>query len=122
MSLKMREDMQIEAKTTIAPDVLVTIAKLNTLSVEGVSRLAAFPGSMDRLFKKSMPDGVRIMVENDTVYVDIFVILSGDHNARDVSRNIQNRVVRAISEMVGMEVGRVNIHIEDLDFNQEVLS
>jgi uncharacterized alkaline shock family protein YloU len=36
---------------------------------------------------------------------------------RDVSREIQSRVSRAISEMIGMDVGGVTIHIMDIDFN-----
>jgi uncharacterized alkaline shock family protein YloU len=38
---------------------------------------------------------------------------------REVSHNIQYEVARAISEMVGMPVGRVNIHIEDIDYPVE---
>jgi uncharacterized alkaline shock family protein YloU len=53
------------------------------------------------------------------VYADIYVILKNDVNVRDVSHNIQHEVSRAISEMVGMTVGRVNIHIEDIDYPME---
>jgi uncharacterized alkaline shock family protein YloU len=112
--------MRTTDKTTIAPDVLVTIAKLNAMSVEGVSRLTTSPASVDRLFKKGMTDSVRITVDDNTVNADIFVIVSGDYNAREVSRNIQVQVSRAISEMVGMDVGRVDVHIEDFEFNKEV--
>jgi uncharacterized alkaline shock family protein YloU len=60
-----------------------------------------------------------IEIEDDIVYVDIYVILKNEVNVRDVSHNIQHEVSRAISEMVGMSVGRVNIHIEDIDYPQE---
>jgi uncharacterized alkaline shock family protein YloU len=43
-------------------------------------------------------------------------VLKNDTNIREVSRNIQHDVTRAISEMVGMDVGYVNIHIEDIDY------
>jgi len=46
------------------------------------------------------------------------VILKNDVNVREVSRMIQQEVNRAISEMVGMQVGRVNVHIEDIDYPQ----
>ncbi len=105
-------------KTTIAPDVLVTIARLTTLSVEGVSSLAVAPGEVNRFFRRSPTNqGVRIMVENNTVNADLYVILKRDVNVRDVCRSIQYQVSRAISEMVGMEVGKVNVHVEDIDFN-----
>lgn len=103
-------------KTTIAPDVLVTIARLTTLSVAGVSHLSVGPGEVNRLFKKGDQQGVRINVENNTVNADLYVVMKHDVNVRDVARNIQSQVARAISEMVGMEVGKVNVHIEDIDY------
>jgi len=36
---------------------------------------------------------------------------------REVSHAIQARISRAISEMVGMEVGKVNIHVEDINYS-----
>lgn len=106
-------------KTTIAPDVLVTIARLTTLSVAGVSHLAIGPSEVNRIFKKGDQQGVRINVENNTVNADLYVVMKRDVNVRDVARNIQGQVARAISEMVGMEVGKVNVHIEDIDYQLE---
>ena len=108
-----------EGKTTIAPDVLTSIARLTTLQVEGVSRLCLEPAGVSRLFRRGFRDGIRIEVEDDTVYVDVNVILKNDVNIREVSRNIQGQIARALSEMVGMRVGQVNIHIEDIDYSGE---
>jgi uncharacterized alkaline shock family protein YloU len=107
-----------QGKTTIAPDVLSTITRLTALSIPGVYRLGIASRDMNRLFKSVSNEGVHIMVDNNVVYVDIYVILKSDVNVRDVSRAIQNKVSRAISEMVGMEVGKVNIHVEDIYFDQ----
>lgn len=104
-------------KTTIAPDVLLTIARLTTLSVPGVSRMSPVSGGVNRLFRRGLNEGVRIDIrENDVVYAELYVILKNDVNMREVSRKIQHQVARAISEMVGMQVGRVNVHIEDIDY------
>lgn len=108
-----------EGKTTVAPDVLLTIARLTTLNVEGVSRLSPAPASVNRLLKRRYGEGVVIDMQDDTVSAEIYVILKNDVNIRDVSRNIQSSVARAISEMVGMQVGRVNVHIEDIDYPEE---
>ena len=108
-----------EGKTTIAPEVLITIARLTTLSVPGVSRLCADPPGMGRLFKRNFTEGVRIEIKSDSVFADIHVVLHKDVNLRDVSRNIQQQVQRAISEMVGMQVGGINVHIEDIDYTGE---
>ncbi len=106
-------------KTTIAPDVLVSIAQLATLSVEGVSHLTAAPKNVNTLLRKSTAEGVKIEVEDNVVYVDLYVVLNRDVNVIDVSHQIQNQVSRTISEMVGMEIGRINIHVEDIDFGKE---
>jgi uncharacterized alkaline shock family protein YloU len=104
-------------KTTISPEVLVSIALLATMSIEGVSHLTAGPRDVNTLFKKGLAEGINITVEENVVYTDIYVVLKKDVNVREVSRNIQNQVSRSISEMVGMEIGRVNIHVEDIDFS-----
>jgi uncharacterized alkaline shock family protein YloU len=72
---------------------------------------------VDRLFKHGANDGVRISVQGNTVNADLFLIMKKDQNIREVSREVQSHVARAISEMVGMEVGRVNVHVEDIDYN-----
>jgi uncharacterized alkaline shock family protein YloU len=107
-------------KTTIALDVLHTIARLATLEVEGVSRMYPDPTvKVKGLFKRTYCEGVEIDVQDDVVFADLFIILKNGYNIRDVSRNIQREVSRAITEMVGMSVGRVNIHVEDIDYPGE---
>lgn len=116
----MAEDDQTKGTTTIAPDVLLTIAQLTTLNVNGVSRLSHVQIPVNRLLKRTQKrEGVLIDIQDDVVFVDIYVVLNSDVNVRDVSHNIQREVARAISEMVGMSVGQVNIHIDDIDYPPE---
>jgi uncharacterized alkaline shock family protein YloU len=42
--------------------------------------------------------------------------MKNDINIREVSRQVQLNVARAISDIVGMTIGRVNVHVEDIDF------
>ena len=108
-----------QGKTTVSPDVLTTIARLSALSVPGVSRLAPISGGVNRLFKRGAGDGVRIETEENTVYLDLHLVLQQDVNIREVSRSVQQAVARAIVEMTGLEVGHVNVHIEDIDYKTE---
>jgi uncharacterized alkaline shock family protein YloU len=117
MERKMENTYTPVGKTTISPEVLVSIALLATMSVDGVSRLTAGPREVNSLFKKGLSEGINITVEDNIVYADIYVVLKKDVNVRAVSKNIQNQVSRSISELVGMEIGSVNIHIEDIDFS-----
>lgn len=113
----MESNPQPASKTTIAPEVLLTIARLSALSVPGVNRLSTTPSDVNQFLTRGAGEGVRIVVDNGVVYTDIYVILNRDTNVRDVSRLVQEKVSRAISEMVGMEVGKVNIHVEDIDYS-----
>ena len=115
----MTEEEQKTGKTTVAPDVLVTIAKMSALSVPGVSRMADVSGGVNRLFKRGVHDGVRIEVDDNVVVANLYLVLKQDVNIREVSRNVQAQVARAIQEMIGMDIGSIDIHIEDVDYEEE---
>jgi uncharacterized alkaline shock family protein YloU len=115
----MAEEYRSPGKTTLAPEVLLTIARMSALAVEGVSRMAPVPGGFDRLFRQGTDNGVQLNVEDGLVYLDLYLVLKSNVNVREVSRNVQAQVARAISEMVGMEVGHINIHIDDIDYQAD---
>ena len=106
-------------KTTVAPDVLVTITRLSALSVPGVSRMANVTGGVNRLFKRGIHNGVRLEVRDNTIFANLYLILKSDVNIREVSRNVQEQVARALQEMVGMDIGEIEIHIEDIDYGDQ---
>jgi uncharacterized alkaline shock family protein YloU len=115
MENKMEEYPETKGKTTIDPGVLIKIAKLTTMSVPGVSRMAPGLHTVDNLVKKNYSQGVRIEVENNTVYAELYVVLRNDTDLFKTGQTIQRKVSRAITEMVGMDVGQINVHIEDID-------
>ena len=106
-----------EGKTTIAPEVLRSIIRLATLNISGVSKLINPSVNVNQLFHRGSSEGVKIEILEDTVYADVFVIINAYENIREVSRNIQLEVSRSISDIVGMKTGKINIHVEDIDYN-----
>ena len=105
-------------KTTLTPDVLLTIARMAALEVEGVRRMAPVKGGVNRMLGRGN-EGVRMVVEDNNVFVDLHLVLDEDVNIREVSRIVQQTVARAIAEMTGLEIGHVNIHIEDIEYRPE---
>lgn len=103
-------------RVTIAPDVLVTIARLTTQTVDGVARMCSTgPNLVEKLFRRvAGGDGVQITVADDRVKVDLYIIVAPNVNMRQVSQYIQLAVTRAIQDMVGMQVQAVNVHIQDV--------
>jgi uncharacterized alkaline shock family protein YloU len=53
-------------------------------------------------------------VEDDVVYLDLYINVEPDVNLLELGREIQQETARAISDMLGMHVGEVNIHIDDV--------
>jgi uncharacterized alkaline shock family protein YloU len=101
----------------ISPQVLATIARLTTLAVPGVGRMYRdLTSDVDRFFKgKVATDGVRIEVADSAVAVDIYVVAKPHTNLYELGRKIQADVSRAITEMVGMPVISVDVHIEEIE-------
>ncbi len=113
----MEEDTRPPGKTTVAPEVLVEIARMATLKVDGVSAMAPVSGGVNRLFRRGIVDGVRIEIKDNIVSADLYVILQNGVYIRNSSREVQKNVTRAITEMVGMDVAEVIINIEDIAFD-----
>jgi uncharacterized alkaline shock family protein YloU len=103
-------------KTTIAPDVLLTIARLSALGTRGVAGTSPVPGGVNRLLKRGIDDGVRVEVKDQAVSVDLYLLVEHEQNVREVSHAVQAAVNRALNEMVGMQVLAVNVHVEDIVF------
>jgi uncharacterized alkaline shock family protein YloU len=103
-------------KVTIAPQVLLTIARLTTLATPGVACMSpTLVGSVSRVLRRQrLNEGIRIIVEDDIVYIDLYIIVEPNVGLLELGRQIQHDVTRAINDMLGMHVGEVNIHIQDV--------
>lgn len=100
-------------KTTIAPNVLTTIVRLTTLGTPGVTRLANASGNVSCM--EHQPDGVKFFYHGNEISIDVYIVITASENVRLVAEEVQKRVIRAISEMVGLQVVQVNVHVSDVD-------
>ena len=105
-------------KTTLTPNVLLTIARMAALEVEGVTGMASIRSGVPNL-KSRGKEGVTLKIEDDNVFLNVYLVLDGDHNIQDVSRKVQQQVARSIEEMTGLVVSQVNIHIEDVEYKND---
>jgi uncharacterized alkaline shock family protein YloU len=102
-------------KVTIAPNVLVTIVQKTTVSEPGVASLCDnVPGVKRLLGLHTVGKGVEVSVADNRVTVDVYMIARRDVDLLQMGRSLQNQIIRAIQDIVGMEVLEVNIHIEDI--------
>lgn len=102
-------------KVTIAPNVLVTIVQKTADAVPGIAQLSErVPGVKRFLGLHTVGQGVEVNVLDNRVGVDIYLIAKRNVDLLQMGRKLQHEVSRAIQDIVGMDLGEINIHIEDI--------
>ncbi|MCI0393584.1 MAG: Asp23/Gls24 family envelope stress response protein [Chloroflexi bacterium] len=115
-----QEEKESIGRIEIAPDVLTTIAHYVTLGVEGVNKMAAVPRDVGHLFQRAArQDGVLLDYADGRLAFDIYIIMDPHVNMLETSRAVQAAVVEAIDKMVGLPVISVNVHVEDVFYEQD---
>jgi uncharacterized alkaline shock family protein YloU len=102
-------------RTTVSPGVLMAIARMAALGVAGVKGVGR-PTASGNVFRRREAEGVRMFIQDGLVSGDIYLVLKGGMNIREVGREVQNQVARAIQETVGTPVSRIDIHVENIDY------
>jgi uncharacterized alkaline shock family protein YloU len=74
--------------------------------------------AVNKLFRRGKGEGVDLEFHDGEVTADLYLVLAADTNVRDVSRNVQQEVARALEDMVGMPAGEINVHIQDIDYKE----
>jgi uncharacterized alkaline shock family protein YloU len=106
-------------RVTIAPNVLLTMIRMAALCIKGVAHMGNTPGGVNAWLRRTPSErGVQVVIENDLVSIDVYIVVNADSNLREVSQAVQKQIARDIDENLGMQVGAVNIHIEDVVFDQ----
>ena len=98
----------------ISNDVISTIASVAALEVDGVSALSTLLLSniKDLLSKKNTSKGIVVEVsDNGDVAVTVNMIVKYNYKIQDVALNVQNQVIRAISDMTNYNVSYVNVNV-----------
>ena len=109
-------------RVMIAPLVLTQIIERTSLGVPGVAAMCPRHPRFDRLRGRAAHagqagatlGGVRLSVEDNTVSADVAIVAHADANILALGRRIQREVGEAIRQMVGMEVGEINVYVDDV--------
>ncbi len=110
-----QETLESVGRIEIAPEVLTTIARYTTLSVDGVNALAPVPADVSRIFRRAIRDeGILLHYSDGRLTFDIYVLMDPHVNVLETSHRIQEAVIEAIDKMVGIPVEAINVHVEDV--------
>ena len=97
----------------IADDVVAMIASLAATEVEGVSAMAGTITNelMSKVGMKKLTKGVKVMVLDGSVVVDLAVTMEYGYNIPATCQKVQTKVKNAIENMTGLTCNDVNIRI-----------
>ncbi len=102
----------------ISQEVIATITAQAAGQVEGVSALATSLTSniKDLIGIKSNGKGVSVEIdEQNQVTVSINLIIKYGYKIQEVALNVQNEVMKSISDMTGYSVLAANVNVVNVD-------
>ena len=106
----------------ISVDVVSTIAGVATSEIEGVAGMAGtFAGGIAEMLgaKKNPSKGVKVDMNEKNVTIDLYIVVDYGVRIPELSWEIQENVKNNVETMTGLEVLKVNIHIEGVSFDKE---
>ena len=116
MTSEQRESI---GRIEVAPEVILTIVRQEVLGINGVWNMAPVPSEVGHLFRRTTrQDGVALDYTDNQLRIDTYVYMNPDVNLHETSRAIQVAVSEAIDKMVGVPVASVNVHVEDVVYQQ----
>ena len=102
----------------ISDDVVAVIAGVAVSEVAGVAGMAGgFAGGISEVFsgKKNLAKGIKADINENSVKIDVNIIVEYGSRIPDVAFEIQNRVKKAVESMTGLKVVDVNVHVQGVN-------
>ncbi|WP_088006372.1 Asp23/Gls24 family envelope stress response protein [Indiicoccus explosivorum] len=101
-----------------AAEVLEIIAGIAANEIEGVASMRGnfASGVAERLGKKVHSKGVKTELHEDSLAVDIHLVVNYGVSIPETARKVQKQVRQALYNMTALEAQEVNVHITGIQF------
>ena len=102
---------------TVDEDVIVKVAGYAALECYGIVGMAAkrsTDGIVQLMGRENLGRGVRIQAMDDSVIVDLYIIVEYGITISAVAASIIETVKYKVEHLTGITVGRVNVCVEDI--------
>lgn len=105
-----------KGQVQISNEVVTIIAGLAATEVKGVASMVGNITNelVSKLGIKNLSKGVKIVIENETVKVDLALNLDYGYSIPKTCQQVQEKVKNAIESMTGLTVENVNIKIANV--------
>lgn len=105
---------------SVSTEVLEKMAELAALEIAGVKGISKKAIDIKGAIKsKSVVKGVKVESVNGAIAINIYICVDANAKIREVAEAVQNNVKDKIQTMTGSAVTKVNVNVEDVDFEEE---
>ena len=114
MDCKFKTDI---GTVTVNEDILLKVAGYAALECYGIVGMASkrtSDGIVQLMGKENIGRGVRIHAAEDSVDVDLFIIVEFGISISAVANTIIDTVKYKVEHLTGIKVNRVNVSVEDI--------
>ena len=105
----------------ISEEVVATIAGIAASEINGVAGMCgSLAGGIAGLLsgKKSPSKGVKVAISETSVTVDLYIVVEYGVRIPELAWELQENVKNNIESMTGLEVSKVNIHVDGVSFEK----
>ncbi len=108
------ENGSLAVSTSVYTDIVGTAAS-NCFGVKGMAARSLTDGVYHLLRKESASKGVHVEFhEDDTISIDLHIIVDHDVNLRAVGEAIVSEVRYVVTKCTGTQVRKVNVYIDSM--------
>lgn len=107
----------------ISPNTIAMVAGIATMQCFGVVGMASrnLQDGISELLtgKDNLTKGIEVIIDEDQVYVDLYIIVEYGVRIQEVARNVIENVKYAIKNQLGLEILKVNVIIQSVRSNKK---
>ncbi|MEF9894325.1 MAG: Asp23/Gls24 family envelope stress response protein [Clostridia bacterium] len=114
MDCKFKTDL---GTVTVNEEILLKVAGYSALECYGIVGMASkrtTDGIVQMMGRENLGRGVRVRADNESVDVDLFIIVEYGISISAVADTIIDTVKYKIEHLTGIKVGKVNVSVEDI--------
>lgn len=115
-----QEIKQPSGSLRISQEVIATIANYAASEISGVEPVNSTSSTISKFIGgKKIMKVTSIDLNDDVAVIDMYINLKYGTKVPEVSEEIQTSVKEAVQTMTGITVSKVNLHIDDVYFEEK---
>ena len=112
-------DLEPGSNIIYSNEVVSIIAGVAASEVEGIASMVSVPNGNLLGKKRDITKGVKVEIGTEEASVDLYVTVEYGKPIQKAAQDAQEAVRKAIEEMTGLHVVRVDVHVQGVSFEKE---